>query len=96
MPTERCARALDERPKDLRGGARVVERRVGRRLVHTQHLDEVRQARRLTFRQVEDEARERRRVDDRMLERALEATTDEPRVEGVVAVLDQHRSLRKA
>jgi hypothetical protein len=54
------------------------------------------QARRLAFRKVEDEARKRGRVDDRVLERALEASADEPGVEGVVAVLDQDGALREA
>jgi hypothetical protein len=54
------------------------------------------QARGLAFRKVEHEARERGRVDDRVLERALEAPADEPRVEGIVAVLDQDGALREA
>jgi len=69
---------------------------VGGREVDAQHLDQARQARGLAFRQVEDQARERCRVDDGMLERALEAATYEPAVEGVVAVLDEHGALRKA
>jgi hypothetical protein len=64
--------------------------------VHAKLLDEPGQTRRLPLRQVEDEPRERRGVDDRVLERALEAAADEPRVERVVAVLDQHGGLRKA
>jgi hypothetical protein len=48
---------------------------------------------RLTFRKVEHEPCERRGVDDRMLERALEATTDQPGVERIVAVLDENGAL---
>jgi len=58
-------------------------------------LDELRQAWRLTLRQVEHESRERGGVDDRMLEGALQAAAHEPGVECVMAVLDQHRGLRK-
>jgi hypothetical protein len=69
---------------------------VRRRDVEAELLDETRETGRLAFREVEDEPGERRRVDDRMLERALEATPYEPRVEGVVAVLDEHRPLRES
>jgi hypothetical protein len=51
------------------------------------------QARDLSLRDLHHQARQRRGVDDRMLERALQTATDEPRVEGVVAVLDKHRTL---
>ena len=64
--------------------------------VETQYLDEGGETRRLPLREVEDESRQRGRVDDRVLERALETATDEPRVERVVAVLDQHGALREA
>jgi hypothetical protein len=63
--------------------------------VEAELLHEPRQARRLTLGQVHDETGKRGGVDDRMLERALQATTDEPRVEGVVAVLYENRALRK-
>jgi len=53
-------------------------------------LDQSRQARRLTFGKLQHEPRKGRRVDDGVLERALESATDQPGVEGVVAVLDQH------
>jgi len=46
------------------------------------------QARHLSLRKLHHQPRQRGGVDDRMLERALQATADEPRVEGVVAVLD--------
>jgi len=42
---------------------------------------------------VHHQPRQRGRVDDRVLERALQAATDEPRVKRVVAVLDKHRTL---
>jgi hypothetical protein len=54
------------------------------------------QPRRLTLRQVQDQPGEGRGVDDRVHERALEAATDEPGVEGVVAVLHQDSPLSKA
>ena len=69
---------------------------MGRRHVQTELLDQARQTRRLPFRQVEDESRQRRRVDDRVLERALETAPDQPRVESVMAVLDEHGALREA
>jgi hypothetical protein len=50
---------------------------------------------RLPLRQVEDHPGESGRVDDRVLERGLEASPDEPGVEGIVAVLDQHSPLGK-
>ncbi len=54
------------------------------------------QARHLTLRKLHHQPRQRGGVDDRMLERALQATADEPRVEGVVAVLDKDRTLGEA
>jgi hypothetical protein len=68
---------------------------VRRRDVERQLLDQARKAGRLAFRQVEDEPRESRGVDDRMLERTLEPSPNEPCVERVVAVLDQDRALRE-
>ena len=53
-------------------------------------LHEAGKAGSLALRQVQHVARERRRVDDRVLEGAFEAAADQPRVEGVVAVLDEH------
>jgi len=61
--------------------------------IERQHLDELRQAGGLAFGQLEHESRQGGGVDDRVLERALEAATDEPRIKGVVAVLDQHGAL---
>jgi hypothetical protein len=60
--------------------------------VQAELLDQAGEAGRLPFWQVQDEPRERGRVDDRVLERAFEAAPDEPGVERVVAVLDQHRT----
>jgi len=68
---------------------------VRRGLVHAQLRDQPGEAGRLALGEVEHQARERGRVDDRMLERALQPATDEPGVEGVVAVLDQDGALRK-
>jgi hypothetical protein len=47
----------------------------------------------LTFGQVEHEPRERCGVDDRVLEWTLEASTNEPGVERIVAVFDEHGAL---
>jgi hypothetical protein len=55
-----------------------------------------RQARRLALGQVEDEPGQGGGVDDRVLERALEPAADQPRVEGVMAVLDENGALREA
>ena len=44
----------------------------------------------LALRQLHHEAGQCRRVDDRMLERALQATADQPGVESVMAVLHEH------
>ena len=67
-----------------------------RRDVEAQLLDQARQAGGLALGQVEDEPGERGGVDDGVLERALEAAADKPGIESVMAVLDQHRSLREA
>jgi hypothetical protein len=58
--------------------------------VESELLDESRQARCLTLGKLQHEPGQGRRVDDGVLERALETATDEPRVESIVAVLDQH------
>src|SRR6185437_17002972 len=75
--------------------ARVVQRSVGRLDVEAQLLDQEGQPWGLTLGQLEDQPGERRGVDDRVLERALQSTADQPGVEGVVAVLDEHRALRE-
>jgi hypothetical protein len=69
---------------------------VGRRDVDAEIGDQPGQPGHLALRQLHDQARERRRVDDGVLERTLQATADQPRVEGVVAVLDQHRAVGEA
>jgi hypothetical protein len=70
---------------------------VRRRDVELELRDEPAEARHLTFRDaVQHQAGERRRVDDRVLQGALEAAAHEPGVEGVMAVLDQHRSMRES
>jgi hypothetical protein len=63
--------------------------------VEREQLDQFREAWGLAFRKVQDQASQSRRVDDRVLERALQASTDEPRVERVVAVLNEHRAVRE-
>ena len=69
---------------------------MGWRHVKVELLDQARQTRRLPFWQVQHQPGERGRVDDRVLEWALETAPDEPRVESVMAVLDEHRALREA
>jgi len=69
---------------------------VGRRDVESKLLDKAGEAGRLTLGQIENQASQRRGVDDRMLERAFKPAADEPRVECVVAVLDENRGLGEA
>jgi hypothetical protein len=69
---------------------------VRRRDVEAQLLHQAGESGRLALGQGEHETRKRGRVDDRVLERALQAATDEPCVECVVAVLDQDRPLGEA
>jgi hypothetical protein len=64
--------------------------------VESKLLDQAGETRRLTLREIEDESSERGGVDDRMLERAFQPAADEPCIEGIVAVLDQHRALGEA
>ena len=56
-------------------------------------LDQPGKAWGLALWKLQHEARQRRRVDDRVLERAFKASADQPRVERVVAVLDEHRAV---
>ena len=88
--------ARDQGAEDHRGGAGVIERRVGRRDVEAELGDQPGESRGLAFGKVEHEARQRSGVDDRVLERALEAAADEPGVECVMAVLDEDRAEGKA
>ncbi len=67
-----------------------------RRHVELQRLDKHGQAWCLAFGQVQDEPCESRGIDDRVLERALQSAPDQPRVERVVAVLDEHGALGEA
>jgi hypothetical protein len=87
---------VDERAKHHRRRPRVVEGGVRRSDVEAELLDQAGEAGRLTLRQVENEPSQGRGVDDRMLERALQAAADEPGVECIVAVLDEHRALGEA
>jgi hypothetical protein len=68
---------------------------VGREHVEAQLLNQASQPGRLAFRQLEDQPGQRGRVDDGMLQRAFQAAPHQPAVEGVVAVLDEHRTLRE-
>jgi hypothetical protein len=68
---------------------------MGRSDVKPELCDKAGQSRRLSLWQIEHQPAQRGRVDDRVLERALEAATHEPRVEGVVAVLDEDCALRE-
>jgi hypothetical protein len=68
---------------------------VRRRHVESEHLDEPGQARSLSLGELEHEPGQCGGVDDRVLERAFQASTDEPRVERVMAVLDKHCALRE-
>ncbi len=64
--------------------------------IELQLLDEPRQAWGLAFGKLENKATQRRRVDDRVYKGTLESTTDQPRVECVMAVLDEHGTMREA
>jgi hypothetical protein len=63
--------------------------------VQGQLLHQPRQAGRLALGQLQHEPGERRRVDDRVRQRAFQSPAHQPRVEGVVAVLDQDGPLRE-
>jgi hypothetical protein len=69
---------------------------VSGRDVEREKLDQLRKAGGLALRKLQHQTRESRRVDDRVFERALQASTDEPRVERVVAVLDKHCAMCEA
>jgi hypothetical protein len=64
--------------------------------IEGQLLDQARKSGRLAFRELEHEPCQGRRVDDRMRQRAFEAPADQPRVERIVAVLDEHGALRES
>ncbi len=63
--------------------------------VELERLDQSRQTRGLSFGKFENKSTQRRSVNDRMLEGTLEATTDEPGVERVMAVLDEYCTMRE-
>jgi hypothetical protein len=67
-----------------------------RRDIQGQVRHKPRESWRLPLRKLQDQARQGRGVDDRMLEWALQAATDQPGVEGVVAVLDEDGALGEA
>jgi hypothetical protein len=64
--------------------------------VKAELLNQPRQPWRLTFGEVEHESRQRSGVDDRMLEWTLEASTNEPGVESIVAVFHENGALRES
>ena len=66
---------------------------MGRRHVEAKLLHQPSQPGGLTLGEVEHQPGQGRGVDDRMLERAFKPATNEPAVESVVAVLDEHRAL---
>ncbi|HEY1420387.1 MAG TPA: hypothetical protein VGG90_06735, partial [Candidatus Dormibacteraeota bacterium] len=68
---------------------------MGRRDVQAQLLHEAGQAWCLALGQVKHHAGKRGGVDDGVREGAFQPAPDQPSVEGVVAVLDQHGPLRK-
>jgi hypothetical protein len=82
------AHQLDEYPG---GGLRVAEGGMGRLAVQAELRHQPGQARRLTGRQLEHQPGQGRRVQDRMSQRGPQPATQQPGVEGVVAVLYQHR-----
>jgi hypothetical protein len=69
---------------------------VGGRDIEGQLLDQARKSGRLAFREVQHEPCQGRRVDYRMRQWAFEAPAHQPRVEGIVAVLDEHGALRES
>jgi len=89
-------RTFDQRPKHHRRGPGIVERRVGGSDVEAELFHEPGEAGRLSLGQLENEPRERGCVDDRMLEWAFQPAPDQPGVERVMAVLDQHGAMREA
>jgi hypothetical protein len=66
-----------------------------RRHIEAEHLDEPGQAGRLTLGEVEHESGQCGGIDDRVLKRAFQASTHKPRIERVMAVLDEHGALRE-
>lgn len=68
---------------------------MGGRDIQAELLDQAREPRGLTLWKLEDQAGQRRGVHDGMLQRAFQAAPHEPGVECVVAVLDEHRTLRE-
>jgi hypothetical protein len=67
-----------------------------RRYVETKLLHEPGQSRCLSLGQFQHQRRQRGGVHDRMRQRTLQPTAHQPRVEGIVAVLDEDRGLREA
>lgn len=63
--------------------------------IQSKLLHQAREPRRLPLGQLEHEPGKSRSVDDRMLQRALEPSANEPGVEGIVAVLDQDCAVRE-
>jgi hypothetical protein len=92
----RLPSSTDQGAKHHRRGARVVQGGVGRRHVKAELLHQPSEPRGLALGEVEHQPGQGRGVDDRVLERAFEPPTYQPRVEGVVAVLDENGALSEA
>ena len=95
-PAEALPAPRHQFPKDGGRGLSVAQGGVRRAHVEAQLLHHAGQARSLAAGQLEHQARQRRGVDDRVLEGLPEAPAHQVGVEGVVAVLDQHRTSCKA
>jgi len=95
-PAEAHAASPHQLPEDRGRGLGVAQGRVRRAHLQLQQLHHPGQPGRLAAGQVEHQLGQRRGVDDGVLQRLLEAAPDEVGVEGVVAVLDQHRPAREA
>jgi hypothetical protein len=92
LPAEAFDATADQLAKDGRRRLCVTQRGVDRLDLYLQRLHEAGQSGRLAGRQLEHQAPERRRVHHRVLERPGEPAAENPGVEGVVAVLDEHGS----
>jgi hypothetical protein len=68
---------------------------VRRRDVEAKLRDQLGQAGHLALGEFHHEAGQRGGIDDRVLQRAFQAAAHEPRVEGVMTVLHEHRALRE-
>ena len=95
-PAEALPAPRHQFPKDGGRGLSVAQGGVRRAHVQLQRLHDPGQAGGLAAGQVEHQPGQSRGVHDRMFERLLQAAPHQVGVEGVVAVLDQHRTSCKA